>query len=181
MFQYGDNRDGFHDRPRFDHIGHRPVTHTIGIMPRVIGVVGWLVDHRQHFARIHVQHHYAAGACTVLQYRTFQFAVSQVLQALVYRQVKIITRVRFLYQLNFFNGLAFAVLDNTLTAGAACQPTVIGKFQTFLTDIVDIGETDYVGCHLACRVKTAVFFLQINAGNIQCTNLFGDIRVQASL
>ena len=81
-----------------------------------------------------------------------------------------------LYQL-FFNRFTLPVPDHTLAARASSQPVVIGKFQTFLANIIDIGKADNMRGHLACGIKTPVFFLQVDTMKIKRFDPGRDFRV----
>ena len=68
----------------------------------------------------------------------------------------------------------------TLDARLALQPFVVGQFQPFLADVVDIRETHQVRGHLAGGVEASVFLADLDALQTKRTHLVGDRGVQAA-
>ena len=67
------------------------------------------------------------------------------------------------YLRQLFHDFATPVTYYSSLTGSRLQPVLVSQFETLLTTIVNIGKSDQVRHHLARRVKTVIFALQVNA------------------
>ena len=94
--------------------------------------------------------------------------------------MKVISRFWLLDQLHFLYRAAQSVFNHAFPSRYALQPVVVGQFQAFLADVIDIGESDHVHSHFSRWIEAAIFFLQKNALDVQRPDLGSNIGIEAT-
>jgi hypothetical protein len=110
----------------------------------------------------------------VLLHGGLEFPIRQILDAPVDAERQIAPGTRGADTFDGFDHRMLAVLDHALGTGLSAQPFVVGQLQPFLTDVVDVGEAQYLRGDLTIGVIAAVFALQGHARRLQCADLLGD-------
>ncbi len=152
---------------RLEQVGDRPVAQAGGVqVAPVVGVVGGLVDHRQHFAGLDVEHHGGAAPGLEATGGGQQLFVGQVLQAQVQAQGDVLAGRRRFQHFDVLDHAAEQVANHFLAARLAGQLLFEGQFHAFLAALVDVGETDQMAGHFAGRVVAAVFGERVDAGHL---------------
>ena len=75
-----------------------------------------------------------------------------------------------------FDNSAQTIFYHPLTAGNTAQHRIKGQFNTFLTDIINIGQAQEVGTYFTRWIITPIFALESNAGQTQLIDLLHQIR-----
>src|ERR1700723_1719899 len=160
--------EGFDAGARLENIGRGAVAIQRGLeLIPVVGVVRWLVHHRQHFTGIDVDDHDGARVRAVFGHRRLQFPVSQILYPQVDAGGEIAARPRRADAFDIFNVPAVRVLYDTFRTVFAVQQLIEAKLQAFLALIIDGGESHDMPRHLARGGVTTVLAQQGHAGNSQ--------------
>ena len=92
-----------------------------------------------------------------------ELAVGDMLDTLVDAECEVPTGPPARDHLDIFDHAPAIILDHPLPARCPAELVVEGPLQPFLTDVVDVGETDQVGRALGCRVVTMVLPAQYDA------------------
>ena len=107
----------------------------------------------------------------MLLHNRFQLAIGKVLDATIDAELQVLAGVWTADAFYVLDDFVITVLDDTLGTGLAIQPLFIGQLNTFLARVIDIGKTYNVRSNLTTRIIAAVFTLQIDTGNFQCSDL----------
>ncbi|MFO1400241.1 MAG: hypothetical protein U1F30_03345 [Steroidobacteraceae bacterium] len=168
-------------RARLEQVGRGAVAvHGRVDLLAVVGVVGRLVDDRQHFAAVDVDDHHRAGARAVVADRGLELAVGQVLDPQVDAQRQVAPRARGADALHVLHLAAAVVLDDALGAVLAGEPVVEGELGALLADVVDVVEADQVAGDLAGRVVAAVLARRGDARDVERAHAARVGRLQAA-
>src|SRR5690606_37796981 len=123
---------------RLEHIDHGTVAHGRGLqVAPVVGVIGRLVDHGEHLAGLHIDHHQAAGLGTLLDQRVAKLAVRQILQAQINRQGQSLARLGILLDLYVLDQPTTAILEYLPFARHTGQPFLEGQLDALAPAVVD--------------------------------------------
>ncbi len=152
-----------------------------GELRTIVGVVGWLIHHCQHFARANIEHDNGPGTCFIRFDRRLQRSVRKVLQPQVDACRELFAIVCRADTGDVLDGATQPVLQDAFGAGFTGKPVIKGELEPFLARVVDIGEANQVPCDLGRRVVTSVFALHADARQFQRQHPLCLFRVQVSL
>lgn len=105
------------------------------------------------------------------RHHRLEFPVSQVLEAQINAEREILARTGIANQGQILDDSTPVVFQNTLAAGFAGQPLVVGKFDPFLATLINICEAHNVSGHFARRVISAVLLAGVDTINLQIQDL----------
>ena len=150
--------EGLHRRAGLEDVGQRAVaqlrTAEVAALGRVeAGVVG----QRQHLARLHVEHHDAAGARAVFVHGVAQALPGEELHLGVDRQRDVAAIHRVGLVADVLHHAAQAVAHHHALAARAQQLGLEAELDAFLAAVVDVGEAHHVRGGFALGVTALVF------------------------
>src|SRR5690606_27591488 len=138
----------------------------------VVRVVRRLIDHREHFARVDVQHDERARFRVMLLYGGLELAIGEILNAKIDARVQIRAWTRCSNALDVFDGPSVPILDDALRAGLGTKPTIVGELESFLADIVVLlREPEQMTRDFTGRIETLIFAQQIDAWDLEIRDL----------
>src|SRR4051812_39507899 len=97
--------------------------------------------------------------------------MSQVLDTAIYGEHHIMAILWHFYRLQVFYDMTGTILNYATATFFSGKRFIHGQFKTFLTNVINPGETHQMRGHFAARVIALVFTLKVNAGNTQFHNL----------
>ncbi len=103
----------------------------------VIGVVGGLIHHGQHFARVDVDDDDGTGLRAVLLHRRLQFAIGEILNAQVDAGDEIAARPGRANALDVLHVAPVQVLNDALGAILAVQQLIVAELEALLALVID--------------------------------------------
>src|SRR5690606_3410163 len=157
-----------HARARLEDVRRRAIAVARGrdLVP-VVGVVRRLIDHREHFAGVDVEHDERARLRVMLLYGGLELAVRELPNAKTDARVQIRAWTRCSNALDVFDGPSVPILDDALRAGRGTKPTIVGELESFLADIVVLlREPEQMTRDFAGRIETLIFAQQIDAWDL---------------
>ena len=156
-------------RARLEDVGGRAIAIARGgNLIAIVRVVRRLVHHREHFARVDVEHDDGAALRLLLLHRRLQLAIREILNPQVDARDQVFAGPRRADALDIFDGAAIAVLDHALLAGLRAEPAVVGELEPFLADVVVLlGEAEQVAGDFARRIEALILAQQIHAWDLQ--------------
>ena len=160
-------------RTRLVGVRHHPVAHPEAlVLATVVRVVGGGIDHGEHFAGLHIQHHHGAGGRLVLVGGALEGTVGQRLHPLIYAQLQIVGVLALLDQPEPLDDPALPVLAHPHLARGRGQPFVVAALYPLDAAAVYVGHPHQVGADLAGRVETARLGAQVDAPQLQTLDVF---------
>jgi hypothetical protein len=182
MRQRRRHRERLDGGARLERVGDGTVAAPVGVLVgTVVRVEGRLVDHGQHLAAVHVEHHGHAGGGPVAQHGGFQLPVGEVLDAPVDGEFEIPPRLRRGDGLQQRHALTAGVEHDPFTARHATQVLVVSLFEPGLAVVVDVGEAEHVPGRLGQRVVAAVAALTVDARQLERQRGIGQFRWYGAL
>ena len=149
-----------------EHIGDAAVTHLFRLhVDAIIRIEIGLVDERQNFTGFRVEHHQCTALGVVGFNGRLQFAMGEILKALINRQIQGFTFARRFQIFDVLNDTTLAILDHALLSRSPGKHGLLRELDAFLTLIVQTSKTDDVRGNVARRIVATEFALLKHAGN----------------
>ena len=182
LFQRQRRDERLHGGAGLKGVGQRPVAQlrAAQILP-LGGRVAGVVDQRQHFAALGVQHHHAARLSLVLQHRIAQLLIGEKLHLAVNAELQVAPIDRGHFLAHRFHHIAQAIFDDPARARATGQVFVEGELDAFLAVVLHIRKTHHMGSGFALGVLTLVLFALVHAAHAQGGNVLRHRLVHLTL
>ena len=182
LLQRQRHRDRLHGGAGLENIGQGAVAQLLARQVlAVIGVIARIIGQSQHFAGLHIQHHYAASFGALRYHSIPQFLPCEILHLAVDGQMQILAVQRRNTIAHALDHAPQTIADHAARTRLARQLFIEGALNAFQSLVFDIGKTHDMRHRGPFRVLTAVFLALVDASNAQFGNFLGNVFIHLTL